>query len=166
MCSFTILLILTCGLRYSWKRGHWFWNRGCKYLCRLLLVVEENLMKSLFAFCWQRNGFQKLSWSTLHTLITEFFWFAELQFKIARKIHIKASVDESRSSGVRVFLWGTWRRSWQETMVSSKTVPQDLNVKFRSTFNRAFTNHGYFHRAVLKALHNFKQKRVHKEIDR
>ena len=119
-----------------------------------------------FCILLTKKWFQKLSWPTLNTLITEFFWFAELQFKIARKIHIKASVDESRSSGVRVFLWGTWRRSWQETMVCSKTVPQDLNVKFRSIFNRAFTNHGYFHRAVLKALHNFKQKRVHNEIDR
>ena len=101
----------------------------------------------------------------LQTLITEFFWFTELQFKIERKIHIKAVVDVSRGSGIRVFLWRTWRRSWQETTVSSKTVRQDLNLKFRSIFNRAFSNHGCFHCAVLKALDDFKRKRAHKEID-
>ena len=34
--------------------------------------------------------------------------------------------------------------------VSSKTVPENLNIKFRSKFNYAFTNQGYFHCAILK----------------
>ena len=47
VCSLTILLILTWGLRYwkkrgNKKRGHWFWNGGLRYLCILTLVVEEN----------------------------------------------------------------------------------------------------------------------------
>ena len=34
-------------------------------------------------------------------------------------------------------------------------------VKFRLKFNHGFTNHGYLHSAVWKALHNVKIKRAH-----
>ena len=47
MCSFTTLLILYQGLRYSKKRGqqkneHWPWKRGFRHLCTRVLKVEEN----------------------------------------------------------------------------------------------------------------------------
>ena len=35
-----------------------------------------------------------------------------------------------------------------------------LRLKFRSKFNHGFTNHGYLHSAVWKALYNFKIKRT------
>ena len=38
---------------------------------------------------------------------------------------------------------------------SVKTVPEDLNLKFRSKFNHSFTNHGCLHYAALKALSGF-----------
>ena len=43
-------------------------------------------------------------------------------------------------------------------MVSSKAVPEDLNLKLRSKFNNGFTNHGCLHCAILKA---FKKERAH-----
>ena len=46
--------------------------------------------------------------------------------------------------------------------MSSKTVPEDLNLKFRSKVNPAFTNHGRLHSAIIKTLYGFKKKRVHK----
>ena len=51
-------------------------------------------------------------------------------------------------------------------MVSSKTVREDLNLQFRSKFNRGCTKHSCFHYAILKVLHGFKKKRTTKEIDR
>ena len=36
----------------------------------------------------------------------------------------------------------------------------NLKLKFRSKFNHGFTNHGYLHCAVWKALYNFKIKRA------
>ena len=35
-----------------------------------------------------------------------------------------------------------------------------MKLKFRSKFNQDFTNHGYLHSAVWKALYNFKIKRA------
>ena len=35
-----------------------------------------------------------------------------------------------------------------------------MKLKFRSKFNHDFTNHGYLHSAVWKALYNFKIKRA------
>ena len=53
----------------------------------------------------------------------------------------------------------------EETMVSNKTVPEDFNQKFRSKFNRGFTNHGYLHCAILKAFYDFTEKRDQKARD-
>ena len=39
-------------------------------------------------------------------------------------------------------------------------LQRNLKLKFRSKFNHGFTNHGYLHSAVWKALHNFKIKRA------
>ena len=47
-------------------------------------------------------------------------------------------------------------------MISSKALPEDLNLQFKSKFNRDFTNHGCFHCAILKTLYSFKEKRDHK----
>ena len=45
-------------------------------------------------------------------------------------------------------------------MVSTKIVPEDLNLKFK--LNPGFTNHGCMRCAVPKALYGFKEKRDHK----
>ena len=47
-------------------------------------------------------------------------------------------------------------------MVSSKTVPENLNLKFRSKFIHGFANNGCLQYAILKGLYGFKQKRAHK----
>ena len=39
-----------------------------------------------------------------------------------------------------------------------------MNLKFRSKFNHGFTNHGYLHSAVWKALYNFNIKRAQESI--
>ena len=39
-------------------------------------------------------------------------------------------------------------------------LKSNLKLKFRSKFNRSFTNPGYLHSAVWKALYNFKIKRA------
>ena len=45
-------------------------------------------------------------------------------------------------------------------MVSTKALPEDLNLKFRLKLN-----HGCFHCAILKGLHGVKEKRAHKVRD-
>ena len=52
---------------------------------------------------------------------------------------------------------------WKESGVCQKCWPlssleKDLKLKFRSKFNYSFTNHGYLHSAILKALYNFMEK--------
>ena len=47
-------------------------------------------------------------------------------------------------------------------MVSNKTVPEELNLNFRSKFNHGFSNHGCLHWSMLKACYGFKEKRAHK----
>ena len=49
-----------------------------------------------------------------------------------------------------------------ETTVYNKAVPEVLNMKYRSKFKHGFTNRGCLHCAILKTLHNFKEKRAHK----
>ena len=44
-------------------------------------------------------------------------------------------------------------------MVSSKTLPENLNLIFRSKFSLSFTNHGCLHCAILKAICGFQEKR-------
>ena len=66
----------------------------------------------------------------------------------------------SRGAGKKVFLF-SWRKyevGQQEPAVSSKAVAEDLNIRFRSNFYHGFTNHGFQHCAILKALHGFKEK--------
>ena len=43
----------------------------------------------------------------------------------------------------------------QETIVSSKGVPEVLNIKYRAEFKHAFTDCGCLHRAISKALQGF-----------
>ena len=50
-------------------------------------------------------------------------------------------------------------------MVSSNTIPEDLNLKFKSKFNPAFTDHGCLHCAILKALYGFKRKKTQGKIE-
>ena len=53
----------------------------------------------------------------------------------------------------------------QKTIVSSKAVPKNLNMKYRSEFKHGFTNHSCLHCAILKALHGFKEKSANKARD-
>ena len=67
------------------------------------------------------------------------------EFRFEEKIHTKAVVDMSRGAGGSVFLF-SWKRlggGQQEPIVSSKTVLEDLNMKFRSKFS-----HGCQHCAI------------------
>ena len=50
-------------------------------------------------------------------------------------------------------------------MVSSKAIPEHLNLKFKSKINPGFTNHGCLHCAVLKSLYGFQETRDHKARD-
>ena len=68
--------------------------------------------------------------------------------------------DVSSSAGEKgfsVFL-GKLGRALQETVVSSKAVPELSDVKYRSEFKHGFTNRGCLHCATLKALHDFQEK--------
>ena len=38
-------------------------------------------------------------------------------------------------------------------------------MKYRSKFKHDFTNRGYLHSAILKALHGFQEKRAHESRD-
>ena len=50
------------------------------------------------------------------------------------------------------FSWEKLGRGLLETyIVSSKAVPKDSKMKFRSKFNNGFTYRGYWHCATLKA---------------
>ena len=60
-----------------------------------------------------------------------------------------------------LFSWGLGRGLW-DFVVSSKAVPEVLDMKYRSEFTHGFTNCGCLHCAILKALHDFQEKRVHK----
>ena len=58
--------------------------------------------------------------------------------------------------------WGRLGSGFYETIISNKAVPEVLNMKCISEFKLGFTNSGCLHSAILKALHGFKGKRVHK----
>ena len=45
-----------------------------------------------------------------HTLIIKFFLFAELKFRIEKKVHAKVVVDVFRDDGGAVFFGDTWMR--------------------------------------------------------
>ena len=45
-----------------------------------------------------------------------------------------------------------------ETIVSSKGVPEVLDIKYRAEFKHAFTDCGCLHRAFPKALQGFQEK--------
>ena len=62
---------------------------------------------------------------------------------------------EVLEEGFPCFLGRDWEGvSWglvREPIISSKAVPEDLNVKFKSKFNHGFTNRGCLRCAILKA---------------
>ena len=67
----------------------------------------------------------------------------------------------SRRACGRVYLLSSVRLggSLKGTIVSSKTVPEVLNIKYRSEFKHGFTNRGCLHCAILKALRGFQEKK-------
>ena len=62
----------------------------------------------------------------------------------------------------------SWERlgtgSW-ETIVSSKALPEILDVKYTLECKHGFTNRGCLHYAILKALQGFQEKRTLKSRD-
>ena len=86
--------------------------------------------------------------------------FALLQCRIEEMIQAKAIANVSRAAGGRLFLF-SWERlegGQQETIVSSKVVPVDLNMKFISKFNDIFSNRGCLHCGVLKLYTILREK--------
>ena len=62
---------------------------------------------------------------------------------------------EALEEGFFLFFGRDWEGvSWglvRGSIISSKAVPEDLNVNFRSNFNHGFTNRGCLRCAILKA---------------
>ena len=56
------------------------------------------------------------------------------------------------------FSWERLGKGLWETIVSSKAVPEVLDMKYRSEFKHGFTNCSSFHCPILKALHSFQKK--------
>ena len=67
---------------------------------------------------------------------------------MGEKIHTKADVDVSRGALGRIFP-GEIRKGVSR-IVSSKAVPNDLKMKFRSKFNHGFINRSCLRCAILK----------------
>ena len=80
----------------------------------------------------------------------DLYFYPSFEFRIEEKVYTRAV---PRDAVGRVFLFSLERLEGgqQEPIVSSKAVPEDLNMKFRSKFNYCFINRGYFHYAILKA---------------
>ena len=68
------------------------------------------------------------------------------------------------SAGRRVFLFSCDKlgTGLYENTVSSKAVPEVLDMKYRSEFKHGFTDRGYLHCATLITLHGFQEKRAHR----
>ena len=64
----------------------------------------------------------------------------------------------SRDIEEKGFHEGDWE-GVSRKLVSSKAVPEGLNLKCRSKFNQGFTNRGCLHWAILNVLHGFKEKK-------
>ena len=87
--------------------------------------------------------------------LVDFLWnssFIPIEFGVKEKIPTKTIVDVSRGTGGRVFPFfsETLGGGQQEPIFSSKAVPEDLIMKFRSKLNHGFTNRGCLHCAILK----------------
>ena len=64
---------------------------------------------------------------------------------------------EAPGEGFSCFHW-RYGRVQQKTIDSSKGVPENLYMKFRSKYNHDFTNHGCSHCTIVKALCSPKEK--------
>ena len=90
----------------------------------------------------------------------------------SKTIHTAWSMRESQSwkSKIATKMW-RFKRWWYLSKLLTITITnfnffycpvkfsRNMKVKFRSKFNHGFTNQGYLHSAVWKALYNFKIKR-------
>ena len=54
---------------------------------------------------------------------------------------------------------------WVTFSTLHKTIPEDLNLKFKSKANHGLTNHGWLHCAFPRDLFGFQETRVHEETD-
>ena len=74
----------------------------------------------------------------------------------------------SRGAWGRIFLfsWEKLRGAFQETIISSKTVPEVLNMKYRSESKNGFINRDCLHCAALRTtVLRKKIGRAHKASD-
>ena len=101
--------------------------------------------------CWEKTALKNSL--AFKRSLDLYFYPSIIEFRIEEKIHTKAVVNVSRGAGERVFLfsWERLRGCHSASVVSSKAVPEDLNMKFRSKFNHRFTNHGCLYWAISKA---------------
>ena len=103
---FTILSILMIWwFRYPRKRvgnrKRVRWNRPLRYLCTLVLGLQENFMQSLSVFLLFFGDKKRITSKIsifFHPYITE-FWFGYLWLKFEGKIHTKAIANVSRGGG-------------------------------------------------------------------
>ena len=74
-------------------------------------------------------------------------------------MHIKAikflKCLEVLAESLFLFSWERLGKGFWETIISSKAMPEILNMKYKSEFKHGFTNRCCLHCAILKALHSF-----------
>ena len=116
-------------------------TRGCRHLCTLVLVVQENFF-FLTAFWWK----------VFKSSLDPYFHSSIIEFRIEKKMHTKTVIDLSRDTvGFSCFLGRDWKGVNRNLIVCSKVATGDLNMKFRSKFNHGFINRNCLHCAILKA---------------
>ena len=146
VCSFTIYFVdPDRGLRHSSRKGGNFEIGDIGTSAHLYWRLKKILCLSFLLFFGDKITAFKCSLDLC-------FYPSIIEFRIKEKTHTKAAVDVSRCcrKGFSVFL-GDAGRGLVGTFVSSKVVPEDLNMKFRSKFNHDFINRGCLHCAILKA---------------
>ena len=122
-------------------------KQGIWHFCTLVLKAEENFMKKLSALLQFFRGKRQL----LKALLTWTFIPSLLRSESRKKIHTEVVIDVPKGARGRIVLFYREKlgRGQQEPILSSKAVPEDLNMKFRLKFNHGFTNRSCLHCAIL-----------------
>ena len=120
----------------------------------LTLEVEENFMQSLSAFSLffgdKKQVLKTLSNCTFIPLLLSYSPSYSSQLRKRYTLRLLLICLEALGEVFSCFPARTVRGQW-ETIVSSKAIPVDLNVKFISKVNHSFGNRGCLHCAILKA---------------
>ena len=85
VCSFTILFILTWGLRFFMQMSE-----------KKFMQISRKCLLSYSFFWWQKIA--------LKSSLDLYFHPSVIEFRMEEKIHTKAVVDASRGAGERIFL--------------------------------------------------------------